>query len=125
MSAGVPQGSVLGPLLFLIYINDLGQHLENDLFIFADDSTLFRIIRKTDDRVSAAESLNRDLDRILHWSRTWNMSFNPSKFQAITFSLKRISSQPPLYFSGFSLSDNTTLKLLGVIFHPISRGRNI
>jgi len=116
VNAGVPQGSVLGPLLFLIYINDLGQHLENDLYLFADDSTLFRIIRKTGDRISAAESLNRDLDRILHWSRTWNMSFNPSKFQAITFSLKRMSAQRPLHFSGFSITDNTTLKLLGVIF---------
>ena len=119
ISAGVPQGSVLGPVLFLVYINDLGQSLENDLFLFADDSTLFRIIRTPADRVAAAESLNRDLNRILEWSRTWNMSFNPAKFQAITFSFKdQCFPQPPLCFSGFSIHDSKTFKILGITLSP-------
>ena len=77
--AGVPQGSVLGSALFLVFINDLSDSLENPLYLFADDSTLCRTICHPSDRHAAAYSLTADLGKITNWSNTWTMSFNPDK----------------------------------------------
>ena len=74
IEAGVPQGSVLGPLLFLVYINDLEEGIKSQVKFFADDTSLFSII--TDPKVSASE-LNHDLALIESWARQWKMSFNP------------------------------------------------
>ena len=72
ISAGVPQGSILGPILFLIYINDLTEVIESDVRIFADDTFIFR---KADQHSS--EALNRDLEKITQWAFQWKMLFNP------------------------------------------------
>ena len=72
--AGVPQGSVLGPLLFLIYINDLEDGIKSKVKFFADDTSLFSIVK--DPKVSA-ENLQHDLDKITEWAYQWKMSFNP------------------------------------------------
>ena len=74
IKAGVPQGSVLGPLLFLIYINDLEEGIESCVKFFADDTSLFSIVK--DPQVSAV-NLQRDLDTITEWAYQWKMSFNP------------------------------------------------
>ena len=66
ISAGVPQGSVLGPLLFIVYINDLPQCVENNIRIFADDTSLFISFKNPQD---ASESLNRDLNSIHQWGK--------------------------------------------------------
>ena len=75
VQAGVPQGNVLGPVIFLVFIKDLSNSLENPLYLFADDSTLCLIICHPPDRQAAASSLCADLDKITNWSNTWNMSF--------------------------------------------------
>ena len=87
VKAGVPQGSVLGPVLFLVFINELSDSLENPLYLFADDSTLCRTMGHPSDRQAAASSLTADLDKITNWSNTWNMSFNPDKSHTLTMSL--------------------------------------
>ena len=87
VQAGVPQGSVLGPVLFLVFINNLSDSLENPLYLFADDFTLCRTICHPSDRQAAASSLSADLGKITNWSNMWNMSFNPDKFQTHTMSL--------------------------------------
>ena len=89
LSAGVPQGSVLGPLLFLMYIDDLASHLENDLHLFADDSTLHVVIKNPSLRDICAESLQRDLCKIEKWASDWGITFNPSKTEEIIISRKR------------------------------------
>ena len=71
--AGVPQGSILGPLLFLIYINDLSEGLSSNAKLFADDTSLFSVIY--DNNTSALE-LNNDLAKINRWAFQWKMSFN-------------------------------------------------
>ena len=64
--AGVPQGSVLGPLLFLIYINDLEEGIESHVNFFADDTSLFSIIK---DPIVSAEKLQHNLNLISEWAR--------------------------------------------------------
>ena len=71
--AGVPQGSILGPLLFLIYINDLSEGLSSNAKLFADDTSLFSVIH--DSNTSALE-LNSDLARTNRWEFQWKMNFN-------------------------------------------------
>ena len=83
---GVPQGSILGPVLFLVFINDLSDSLENPLYLFAEDSTLCRTIGHPSDRQAAASSLSANLGKITNWANTWNMSFNPDKSHTLTMS---------------------------------------
>ena len=75
---GVLQGSILGPLLFLIYINDLAVDLSSNVKIFADDTSLFSVVH---DVSASARELNGDLKKINKWAFQWKMSFNsdPSK----------------------------------------------
>ena len=74
IQSGVPQGSVLGPLLFLIFINDLECGIKSQIKFFADDTSLYSVV--TDPVTSAAE-LNHDLKIISDWANQWKMSFNP------------------------------------------------
>ena len=78
VNAGVTQGSILGPLLFLIYINDLADGLSSNAKLFADDTSLFSVIHDVD--ISTNE-LNKNLYQINKWAFQWKMSFNtdPSK----------------------------------------------
>ena len=74
ISAGVPQGSILGPLLFLIYINDLTDGIRCDMKLFADDTSIFTVVR---DPHTAALDMTHDLNLIKLWAHNWRMSFNP------------------------------------------------
>ena len=74
IESGVPQGSVLGPLLFLIYINDLERNIKSNIKFFADDTSLFSIVKSP---VISAEDLNHDLAIIPKWAQQWKMEFNP------------------------------------------------
>ena len=73
--SGVPQGSVLGPVLFFIYINDLPDHVKSSCKIFADDT---KVYSKVDSLVETNE-LQKDLDNLVCWSKTWLLSFNAAK----------------------------------------------
>ena len=70
----MPQGSVLGPLLFLLYINDLPNSISSQVRLFADDTAVYLAINKLQDCVS----LQNDLDKLVHWETLWDMEFNPS-----------------------------------------------
>ena len=75
--SGVPQGTVLGPLMFLLYINDMPSQVQRDTHcrLFADDSLLYRVIDSTLDQVQ----LQQDLKNLEKWALDWGMVFNPSK----------------------------------------------
>ena len=74
VKAGVPQGSVLGPLLFLSYIYDLPNGLNSNVKLFADDTSLFSVVHNITD---SANLLNSNLSKINEWALQWKMSFNP------------------------------------------------
>ena len=109
VEAGVPQGSILGPLLFLIYINDLSENLVSNPKLFADDTSLFSVIF---DKDLSAKNLNDDLNRINNWTFQWKMSFNPDpnkQAQEVLFSRKiQKSSQPSLIFDNNIVTESLT-----------------
>ena len=75
VTSGVPQGTVLGPLLFLIYINDIIENITSKLKLFADDCLLYRTITSEQDTMA----LQKDLDTLVQWASKWQMKFNTSK----------------------------------------------
>ena len=98
ITAGVPQGSVLGPLFFLIYINGLVDNISSEGKLFADDKSLFTVVYDVD---IAANKLNRYFEIISTWAYQWKMQFNPDKNKQATqviFSQKRDTPVPPPSF---------------------------
>ena len=92
IKAGVPQGSILGPLLFLVYINDLPEGLTTNAKLFADDTSLFSVAH---DSTLSSVSLNNDLLKISQWAYQWKMTFNPDvskQAQEVVFSRKGITT---------------------------------
>ncbi|MES9994334.1 MAG: reverse transcriptase family protein [Candidatus Thiodiazotropha sp.] len=110
--AGVPQGSILGPLLFLLYINDIVNDIGSNIRLFADDTSLFIIV---DDPLTAAGSLNTDLNRISQWAATWLVSFNPAKTESLLISRKRNRQHhPPLFMQDHQITEVESHKHLGL-----------
>ena len=85
VTSGVPQGTVLGPALFLVYINDLPDGLSGTPRLFADDCLLYRII----DTVGDAELLQQDLLQLESWEHLWAMEFAEDKCKVLTITLKQ------------------------------------
>ena len=85
VTSRVPQGSVLGPSLFLLFINDIVNHSNSTLRLFADDCILYRKIESSADQ----EVLNLDLENLYTWSKTWQMSFNTTKCKILSITNKR------------------------------------
>ena len=82
VSAGVPQGSVLGPLFFLLYINDLPNNITSDVKLLADDTSLLSVVHNVN---RTAAELNSNLERIRLWAWQWKMHFNAEKTAKIIF----------------------------------------
>ena len=74
IESGVPQGSVLGPLLFLVYINDLTENIRSQMRLFADDSSIFTSVK---DVLETHQQLVEDLETVSKWGYQWKMVFNP------------------------------------------------
>ena len=104
INAGVPQGSIIGPLLFLIYTNDLTEDLTTNVKLFADDTSLFSVVHDTQ---TSANDLNKDLEIINNWAFQWKMNFNPDpakQAHEVIFSRKaKEIYHPPLVFNNTSV----------------------
>ena len=112
----MPQGYVLGPLLFSIYINDLVDNISSEAVLFADDTSLFTVVY---DVYIAADKLDRDLEIISNWAHQWKMQFNPNKnkqeVQAVFSQKKEAVAHPPLFSSGSEVVVKAEHKHLGMI----------
>ncbi len=110
ITSGVPQGSVLGPLLFLIYINDLPNGLSSKVRLFADDTLLYLTISRPEDLLA----FQKDLDAIDNWCRLWQMSLNYDKCEIMH--IYSGNSRPNYSFKlgGSPLTYTESYKYLGV-----------
>ena len=115
LEAGVPQGSVLGPLLFLVYINDLPDNIKATIKLFADDSSLFARVSNVNDTQRLLED---DLLLIEKWGHQWKMIFNPDLTKQaveIVFSVKNDKpTHPPLEFNNIPVARKPFTKHLGL-----------
>ncbi|MCG7877682.1 MAG: reverse transcriptase domain-containing protein [Candidatus Thiodiazotropha endolucinida] len=110
--AGVPQGSILGPLLFLIYINDIVDNIDSSVRLFADDTTLYLIV---DDPHVVARQLNSDLEKIHVWAERWLVKFNPAKSESLLLSRKKNRPlHPPLLMNNEPIQEVSSHKHLGI-----------
>ena len=112
--SGVPQGSVLGPLLFLVYINEVSNQASDgsNIVLFADDIALYRVITSTNNYAQ----LQSDIDSIADWVEESRLSLHSGKCCAMLFSRKRTLSHRPLMLKGNQLKFVDQYKYLGLIF---------
>ena len=112
--AGVPQGSIRGPLLFLIYINNIVKRIGCSICLFADDTSLYIIVDLPE---QAARILNADLQTISQWTNSWLVTFNSSKTLSMIFSGKLNPVQhSSLFMNGTIIEETTSRKHRGLIF---------
>ena len=114
--ARVPKGSILGPLLFLVYINDLPNELKSSVKLFADEPSLFTIAK---DKNESANTLNNDLLLISKWAYNWKMLFNPDPSkpaQEVLFSRKKKTQiHPTISFNNIQVERASHHKHLGIL----------
>ena len=116
--AGVPQGSVLGPLLFLIYVNDVAVNMLSTCRLFADDNSLQQ---SSNNMLELEYKLNHDLHILELWSKKCLLQFNPSKTKVIFFTKKNINITPKLFFKGDRLECVPVHRHLGLLLsHNLS-----
>ena len=110
--SGVPQGSILGPILFLIFVNDIPNTIENSqLYMFADDTKCHRSVSSTSD----CYSLQNDLQQLSKWSQDWSMFFNDNKCVLLRFSPKPTHSTFHYTINNSPISIQEHHRDLGVI----------
>ena len=85
VKSGVPQGSVIGPIFFLIYINNLPEEVKSTVRLFADDTIMYMTMTSTND----AASLQKDLDNLASWEKKWQMQFHPQKCSVLRIKRKK------------------------------------
>ena len=110
--AGVPQGSVLGPLMFLVYINDITTVVQTSIRLFADDTILHVYVDNPD---ATARALNNDLASMAAWADLWLVKFSPAKTVTLNISKKKKKlSKPDLIMNNIKLKEVESHKHLGV-----------
>ena len=117
--SGVPRGTLMGPLCFLLFVNDKGNDITSNIKLFADDTLLYGLVHNSNDAIS----LQSDLEKLVEWAKLWQMAFNPSKryvlrvcrtkcpfihpYTMLGHTLKAVDHYPYL---GVSLSENLSWK---------------
>ena len=112
LKAGVPQGSILGPLLFLVYINNIVDNLESNINLFADDTSLSLEVDNSD---SCWAKLQSDINKINDWAQNWIVKFNPLKSESLVITRKNIKPvHPDVFMSNTKIPDVQSHKHLGI-----------
>ena len=103
--AGVPQESILGPLFFLVYINDLANGLLSNPKLFTDDASIFSVVKNN---LNSSNKLNEDLSNISQWAYWWKMSFKPDVSkqaqEVICSRRKNINNHPAVFFNNLPIN---------------------
>ena len=110
VSSGIPQGSVLGPILFLAYINDLPEQVKSRVRLFADDTAMYLAIRLT----TEGQVLQTDLACLKQWEKMWDMQFNASKCQVLHITRKVNPLNTKYILHNVELESASAAKYLGV-----------
>ena len=122
VTSGVPQGSVLGPILFLVYVNDLPDKVKSHLRLFADDTAAYLAITK----LAESKQLQDDLDTLQEWEIDWDKEFNPGKCQVMQVTRSRSPLPNSYVLHGQTLEVVSSAKYLGVdIASDLSRKPHI
>ena len=120
VSSGVPQGMMLGPLMFLIYINDITEDISSQLRLFADDCLLYLSIKSDQDSIL----LQEDLDTLSLWEKVWQMWFNLSKCTVMRCTKSHNPTIVNYSLHGFTLSAKANIRILELCwmstFHGLS-----
>ena len=119
VNAGVPQGSILGPTLFLLYINDLPDDVICDIAIYADDTTLCSKCDQASDlwqQLELASELESDLRDTVDWGRKWLVDFNAGKTQLVLFDRSNNTGAIDAKMDGSVLEEKSSFKVLGLTF---------
>ena len=112
VTSGVPRGSVMGPILFIVYINDHPQGIISQVRLFTDDTAIYMYL--TVENKNDSEILQRDLDRLQAWERKWDMEFNPSKYQVIRVTKARTPLDTQYILHGQVLEVVSSARYLGM-----------
>ena len=110
--SGVPQGTVLGPILFIIMISDIGHNIHNHISLYADDSRLYGKVKDEED----VRKLQKDLTTVYEWANRNNMEFNSKKFELLRFGKNDHLKATTHYISpsGHTIEEQVTLRDLGI-----------
>ena len=108
--SGVPQDSVLGPVLFLLYINDITDQIQSTMRLFADDSNVFREIKNTCDH----SLLQQDLASLCEWAETWQLNFNITKCYHLGITNKFAPFSYNCLMDDIVIAKSASTKYLGV-----------
>ena len=117
VNAGVPQGSILGPTLFLLYINDLHDDVICDIAIYADDTTLYSRCDRASDlwqQLELASELESDLQDMVDWGMKWLVDFNAGKTQLVLFDWSNNNGSIDVKMGGSILEEKSYFKMLGL-----------
>ena len=119
VNAKVPQGSVLGPTLFLLYLNDLPDHVICDIAIYADDTSLYSRCDWASDlwqQPELASELESDLRDTVDWGKEWLVDFNTGKTQLLSFARSNNNGSIDVKMGGTILEEKSSFKMLGLTF---------
>ena len=109
VKSGVPQGSVLGPILYLIYVSDISDDVSSNVILFADDTKLYSRVERHED----CHTLQEDINKLVNWSEKWLMRFNTEKCKVLHFGHN--NKQQHYFMKDSKLSTTKEEKDLGVL----------